>query len=265
MINPETKRIAVIGAGVAGIVAAYLLSREHDVTLYEKSDYIGGHTHTVSIPDGLGGKIPVDTGFIVLNDRTYPLFNRFLSLLHVRIEKTDMSFSYTDLGAGIQYASQSFRSIFAQRKNLFSPSFWRLLAGILRFNQVTREKLRDGALADVTLGDHLEREGFSAEVAKDNNPVTLTYDMTRLQKLATGDRVCVTLNPWKHVSHTLQIREMLYDHPMYSFEALQSQKELPSLNAKQNTYYCGSYFGHGFHEDAVRSAVEVGKLFGIEL
>ena len=104
-----------------------------------------------------------------------------------------------------------------------------------------------------------------ARGAKDNDPVTLTYDMTRLQKLATGDRVCVTLNPWKHVSHTLQIREMLYDHPMYSFEALQSQKELPSLNAKQNTYYCGSYFGHGFHEDAVRSAVEVGKLFGIEL
>ena len=79
------------------------------------------------------------------------------------------------------------------------------------------------------------------------------------------DRICVTLNPWKQISQASTIREFNYDHPMYNFDALHSQQALPSLNGRNNTYFCGSYFGYGFHEDAVRSAVEIGKLFAIEL
>lgn len=108
----------------------------------------------------------MDTGFIVLNDRTYPLFNRFLSQLGVTIRKTDMSFSYMDGNSNLQYASTNFRSIFAQRANMFSPSFWRLLYGILRFNRVTRERLHEGALKSLTIDEHLRRESISDLVTR---------------------------------------------------------------------------------------------------
>jgi hypothetical protein len=159
-MHEQPLRIAVAGAGVAGIVAAYLLSRRHYVTLYESNDYIGGHTNTVAVPDGKGGSVPVDTGFIVFNDRTYPLFSRFLEQLEVRADKTDMSFSYADERSSLQYASQDLGSIFAQRKNLFRPSFLRFLAGLLRFNRITRLRLHEGALSGITLDSDLEREGF---------------------------------------------------------------------------------------------------------
>ncbi len=120
-MNDQRLRIAVVGAGVAGIVAAYLLSRRHDVTLYERNDYIGGHTNTIAVPDGKGGSMPVDTGFIVFNDRTYPLFTRFLDQLDVKAGKTDMSFSYSERRGSLEYASRDLDSLFAQRKNLLRP------------------------------------------------------------------------------------------------------------------------------------------------
>lgn len=120
-----------------------------------KKSYVGGHTNTVVIPGGPDRGLPVDTGFIVLNDRTYPLFNQFLSKLQVLVSRTDMSFSYTDLTRGLQYASMDLNSAFAQRKNLFNPSFWWFLRGILIFNRVTRERLHEGAFSGITLGRHL--------------------------------------------------------------------------------------------------------------
>ncbi|MBN2688907.1 MAG: NADP transhydrogenase subunit alpha, partial [Deltaproteobacteria bacterium] len=98
-----------------------------------------------------------------------------------------------------------------------------------------------------------------------DSPVTLTYDMTRLQRLMTKERYCVTLNPDRSIPETAVIRQLDYNHPVYTFDSLSSQNELGSLNGQRNTYFCGSYFGYGFHEDAVRSAVEVGRLFGIDL
>jgi predicted NAD/FAD-binding protein len=93
-------RIAVIGAGISGITAAYLLQRKHQVILFEKNDYIGGHTNTITIPEGPDAGTPVDTGFIVLNYRTYPNFIQFLDQLSVATERTDMSFSYYDSNPG---------------------------------------------------------------------------------------------------------------------------------------------------------------------
>jgi len=97
------------------------------------------------------------------------------------------------------------------------------------------------------------------------SPITLSYHMNRLQKLKTERDYCVTLNPAQPVDPSSVIREMEYDHPMYTFDALATQKELSVLNGTKNTYYCGSYFGYGFHEDAVRSAVAVSRTFGINL
>jgi predicted NAD/FAD-binding protein len=424
MVTESGLKIAVIGAGVAGITASYLLQHRHDVTLYEKNDYIGGHTHTIIIEDGPDAGAPIDTGFIVLNDRTYPLLTALFSQLKVSITETDMSFSYYCRESSLQYASRNFNTIFAQRLNLIRPSFWRMLLGILQLNSKTRQKLYQGRLADVTLGEYLKRERFSQRLIEDylvpmaaaiwstpdvkmmdfpaesffrffdnhgllnvtdqpqwyfvsggshtyvrafldrfnghvlanhrvtkvrrtdsgpvvtlhdgreeqfdcvilathaneaytmladptqeeilllspwkytNNytvlhtdisllppnrrawaswnylrerevkagsPVMITYHMNRLQNLKTERDYCVTLNPVRPIPREHIIREMKYTHPMYTFDALETQKNLPNLNGQKNTYFCGSYFGYGFHEDAVRSAVQVTKKFGIEL
>ena len=97
-------RIGVIGGGVAGIVAAYMLQQKHDITLLEANDYLGGHTHTIVIEEGPDAGIPVDTGFIVMNDRTYPLFGTFLDRLGVSLRPTTMSFSYHDQTSGLAYS-----------------------------------------------------------------------------------------------------------------------------------------------------------------
>lgn len=417
-------KIAVIGGGVAGVTASYLLQRRHSVTLYEKNDYVGGHTHTIVIEDGSDAGTPVDTGFIVLNDRTYPLFSRFLSQLKVPLRKTQMSFSYNCLQTGLQYASSNFNTIFAQRLNLLRPSFWHMLLGITRLNSKTRQKLQKGELEGLSLGDYLERERFSQKLIEaylipmaaaiwstpdvkmmdfpaeaffrffenhglltltdqpqwyvvaggshayvkvflDNftgqaltnhgvtsvrrtdsgpivrfddgreepydrvviaahaneayrmladpspdetrllspwqyannhtvlhtdisllpfnrrawaswnymrereiesgSPVTVTYHMNRLQNLKTENNYCVTLNPVKPIPGKYIIREIEYTHPMFTFDALKTQQDLPVLNGQNNTCFCGSYFGYGFHEDAVRSAVKVAEKFGIDL
>jgi len=424
MVTESGLKIAVIGAGIAGITASYLLQHQHDVTLYEKNDYIGGHTHTIIIDGGPDEGTPVDTGFIVLNDRTYPLLTALFSQLKVSITETDMSFSYYCRESGLQYSSRNLNTIFAQRLNLIRPSFWRMLVGILQLNSKTRQKLYQGRLADVTLGEYLKRERFSQRLIEDylvpmaaaiwstpdvkmmdfpaesffrffdnhgllnvtdqpqwyfvsggghtyvrafldrfkghvlanhrvtkvrrtdsgpvvtlhdgreeqfdcvilathaneaytmladptqeeilllspwkytNNytvlhtdisllppnrrawaswnylrerevkagsPVMITYHMNRLQNLKTERDYCVTLNPVRPIPRENIIREIEYTHPMYTFDALETQKNLPNLNGQKNTYFCGSYFGYGFHEDAVRSAVQVTKKFGIEL
>jgi predicted NAD/FAD-binding protein len=89
--------------------------------------------------------------------------------------------------------------------------------------------------------------------------------MNHLQRLVARDHYCVTLNPWKPVPTGEVIDEMVYTHPMYTFESMATQKELPTLNGKRNTFFCGAYFGFGFHEDGTRSAVEMARHFGIEL
>ena len=417
-------KIAVVGGGVAGITAAHLLQRDHAVTLFEQNDYIGGHTHTILIPAGPDAGTPVDTGFIVLNDRTYPLFNRLLAQLEVGIQPSDMSFSYFSEDSGFQYASRDVNSLFAQRRNFFDPGFLRLLMEIVRFNRLARRELRQNRLEALTLGAFLERFGFSPrfrdqyiipmaaaiwsspdeEVAAfpmatfarffnnhglltvrdqpqwyvvrggshayvkafkarfagilrpdspvagirrsekavtvklaDGNqsrydhvviaahadeayrmledptadeqrllgpwrystnrvilhtdrrlmpsnpkawaswnytreagappraPVILTYHMNRLQGLPTRNDYFVTLNPGRTIDEHLVIENLTYTHPMFTFESLATQPQLPRLINRNRTSFCGSYFGYGFHEDAVRAAAQVAEAFGVAL
>ena len=121
--------VAVIGGGVAGIVAAHLLQKTHQVTLFEQGDYLGGHTHTITIPDGPDAGTPVDTGFIVFNEATYPHFIGFLAELGVPSRLTEMSFGFHCLETGFVYAGNNLNGVFAQRVNLLKPQFYRFLLG----------------------------------------------------------------------------------------------------------------------------------------
>ena len=414
--------IAVVGGGIAGITAAYQLQKAHHVSLFEANDYVGGHTNTRVIPDGPDAGTPVDTGFIVLNDRTYPILNRFFDKLNVRIQKSDMSFSYFSERTGFQYASQNFNSLFAQRGNLLDPGYWWVLGEILSFNRKVQRGLRRGTLGALTLGEFLRRFNFSerfkrqyvfpmvaaiwsapdaqvdqfpmltfarffsnhgllnvtnqpqwyyvaggsqtyvraflkqfdgdvhtqtplesiarrpegvvlqttggethrfdrviiathadqalklladpsalekrllgpwrysvnetflhtdtrwmpanrrawaswnffrAEGVGAQAPVTLTYHMNRLQQLHTDRQYLVTLNPFKPIAEDKIVARMTYTHPTFTFESLGTQRDLPRLNGKRNTAFCGSYFRYGFHEDAARSGVLAAAALGV--
>jgi predicted NAD/FAD-binding protein len=130
-------RLAVIGGGVSGLVAALLLGRRHEVTIYESEAYAGGHTRTVPV-DTAEGALAVDTGFIVFNDRTYPSFTRLLERLGVASRSTEMSFSVRCDRSGLEYSGTSLDGLFADRRQLISPGFLGMVRDILRFN-------RDGA------------------------------------------------------------------------------------------------------------------------
>jgi predicted NAD/FAD-binding protein len=415
-------RIAIVGAGVAGITAAYLIQRNHQVSLYEKNDYVGGHTHTITIPQGPDAGTPVDTGFIVLNDRTYPVLNGFFRELGVAVRESDMSLGYFHEKSGFQYASSNINSLFAQRRNILSPGYWSMLAEVLLFNRLVLHRLKKGMLDGLTLGQFLRRYWFSdrfkeqylfpmvaaiwsapdvaverfpmltfahffdnhglltihrhpqwyyvaggshtyvkafldqfqgevftrsdivsiqrskggvtikdadgstrtfdrvviathadeayrllADPSDDErrllgawrystnhtylhtdlawmpsnrnawaswniirgnrsdsgSPVTLTYHMNRLQGLKTRNHYLVTLNPFKPIAEEMIIAQMAYTHPVFTFDSLGTQPELPRLNGERNTFFCGSYFGYGFHEDAARSGVQVASAMGV--
>ncbi len=160
-------RIAVIGTGIAGLTSAWLLQRQHHVTVFEKNDYVGGHTATKIIP--LQGKnYAIDTGFIVFNDRTYPYFRAMMRELGVAWRDTEMSFSVRDPDSGIEYNGNNLNTLFAQRKNLLSRKFWRLIKGILKFNKAAKAAyLEHGdALDNKTLGEFIAEQKLAAEVSE---------------------------------------------------------------------------------------------------
>src|SRR5215218_10273924 len=133
-------QIAIVGAGVSGLVAAHVLHQTHDVTLFEANDYVGGHTHTVRV-ETEGGAWDVDTGFIVHNDRNYPNFQRLLGQLGVATQRSDMSFGVSDPAGAFEYSSASPNGLYAQRRHLVTPSFQRMVADLVRFNRVARALL----------------------------------------------------------------------------------------------------------------------------
>lgn len=415
--------VAVVGGGVAGIVAAHLLSRRHDVTLYERNGYVGGHTNTIVIPSGPDAGTPVDTGFIVLNDKTYPTFHRFLRDLGVPWRWSDMSFGYHCEESGLQYAGTDLRGLFAQPTNMLRPSYLGMLLDIRRFCLEARRDLAHGGAGGRTLGRYVEDGGYGAAFSRDylmpmgaaiwsaspeemlefpaetflrffsnhgllsledrprwqtvvggshayvkaflkgfkgrvhtesavvgvrreeggarlrlaggrearhdrlvlaahadeslrllEDPsarekellgawrylknrtvlhtdasvlppnrrawaswnyvreagagagaVSVTYHMNRLQGLATAAQYCVTLNRRKPIGKNCIIKAIEYEHPAYTVSAVAAQGGLPSLQGQRGTFFCGSYFGYGFHEDAVKSGVAVAGAFGIEL
>jgi predicted NAD/FAD-binding protein len=415
------QQVAVVGSGVAGLTAAHLLSASHDVTLIEAGPRAGGHTNTVTIPDGPDAGLPVDTGFIVMNERNYPLFTALLRELRVETQASDMTFGYHDERTGLQYAGTGLAGLFARRRQLVDPSFLGLLGDIGRFNAATRGALHAGQLAGVTLAEHvaslrlgarlheaylypmaaaiwsaplagvgafpaesfarffdnhglltlrdapqwrtvaggsqsyvrallarfpgtlrlatpvasIQRRADGVTVAMrsgellrcdhvvlathadqalallarptpdecrllgswryainrtvlhcdpsvlpprraawaswnyareagagDDAPVSVTYHMNRLQRLKATREWCVTLNRRAPIDERRVVATFDYAHPQYDFPALASQAALPSLQGVQRTWYCGSYFGFGFHEDAVRSAHDAVRAFG---
>ena len=418
-MNSEPVKIAVIGSGVAGLTATHILQRKHHVTLFEKDDRLGGHTNTVAVPEGPDAGIPVDTGFIVMNHRNYPLLTRLFEQLGVELRDSDMSFGYYDVPSGLQYSGSGLNGLFAQRINLLRPSFHRMVRDVLRFFKIAQQTIDENSLVDETLGEYLQRHAFSSEfidhhlipmgsaiwstpcdsmlqfpalsflqffrnhglltvndrpqwrtvlggsstyIARmrqqwsqvtvrlnagiagierrssgaelrfrdggtelfdhvvlavhadqvlpmlqdadqteqellgcwrytnsrtvlhtdksvmpplkrvwsswnfcrlEGSRTSLTYDMSRLQGLKTANTLFVSLNPVREPAGI--IREFSYDHPMFTREALLQRPKLASLNGRRNTWFAGSYFGNGFHEDAVRSAVAVAKNFGMEL
>ncbi|MFM9996656.1 MAG: NAD(P)/FAD-dependent oxidoreductase [Phycisphaerales bacterium] len=417
-------RIAVVGGGVAGITAAYLLARRHRVTLFERNAYVGGHTNTITVEDGSGGAVPVDTGFIVCNPRTYPLFYRLLREWGVSLRDSDMSFGYSCERTGLAYVGPTFRDFAGRLANLLKPAFVRMLLEQRRFNRRASLDLARGGANGVTLGAYLDRVGasryfrdnyllplaaavwsspdvgmlefpagtflrffknhgmldlhdrptwqtvvggsqayvrafrarFAGEVVVNapvravrreagrvivrceghaaatfdrvvmaahadeslamldppsdaersllsawryhrnrtvlhtdaavmppdrklwaswnyrrradgapDAPVPITYYMNRLQGLACRRDYLVTLNAGRAIDPAKVIYEVEYTHPAYTFGAIEAQRPLRDLNGSQGTYFCGSYLGHGFHEDAVASAVEVAGALGVIL
>lgn len=415
----ETLKIAVIGSGAAGLTAAHILQRRHRVSLFEKEGRPGGHVNTVIIPEGADAGTPVDTGFIVMNHRNYPLLTRLFEQLAVELRDSDMSFGYHDVPSGLQYCGSGLDGLFAQRANLFRPSFHRMVRDTLRFFRTARADLNDSRLSQESLADYLQRNAFGPEfinhhlipmgsaiwstpceqmmefparsflqffqnhglltvsdrpqwrtvvggscdyvrrmqqtwtrvdlrlnadikgikrnaagveiihgdgsvenfdqvviaahadqalqLLQDPSPeersllgcwqytrsrtllhtdesvmppirkvwsswnfqrlegarTSLTYHMNRLQGLETRQQYFVSLNLPQEPRGV--IREFSYTHPMYTRDALASLPKLKELNGTNRTWFAGSYHGNGFHEDAVRSAVEVAKGFGMEL
>lgn len=406
------RRVAVIGTGIAGMVAAYRLSDRHDLTVFEAGNYVGGHTHTHRIE--LSGEVQhVDTGFIVFNETNYPRFVELLDELGVKSQPTSMSFSVRCDRTGLEYNGSSLNQLFAQRRNLLRPGFWRMIREVLRFGReapglleeasvgptvheyVTthrysarfvehylvplgtalwscpaetfrgfpmkfvvrflanhhmlrlggrpvwrvirggssryvekltaryRDRIRlntpvtsvrrfgDGVLikargmADqwfdhVVIACHADQalrllndptptersllEAFpyqpneavlhtdtsllprrrrawaswNAHVpVDDRDAVSVTYNMNLLQSLRSQHTFCVTLNDPGRIDPSRVLRRIRYHHPVYTLRQSHAQARHGELLNQNLTSYCGAYWGYGFHEDAVRSALAV--------
>lgn len=161
--------LAIIGTGISGLGCAHFLHREFDVTLFESERRIGGHSHTVSVPepdprrDSCKRWVPIDTGFMVFNYETYPQLTRLFSRLGVPVQKSDMSFSVRHADTGLEFCGSSLNHLFCQRRNLLRPSFLRMLTQVDRFNREARAALEDPAIESLTLGDYVRARGYGAD------------------------------------------------------------------------------------------------------
>ena len=412
--------IAIIGTGISGNVAAYHLSEHHQVTVFEKNDYIGGHTHTHDVE--INGKtISIDSGFIVFNDRTYPKFNALLNELGVAAQKTEMSFSVKCDVSGLEYKGSGLNAMFAQRRNILNPRFYKLIFDIIRFNKIAKRFIQQPT--EESLNEFLMRYGFSdyfsqhyllpmgaaiwstdpvlmrgfparfflrffenhglldlknrpqwyvvpggskqyiaplverfkesiklnAEISSvrradngvylqvkgqeeqffdavfiaahsdqalamlsdatdleqsvlgaieyqenqailhtdesllpkrrnawsawnyhlgnsnsarlkgveksEHDPVALSYNMNILQSLDVQKTFCVTLNNGSAIDPSKVIKRLNYHHPIFTPDSVAAQARQSEINGQSNTYFCGAYWGNGFHEDGVLSAL----------
>src|SRR5687768_15500705 len=158
--DDDRPRVAVIGGGISGLTAAYLLQRTHHVTLFEADGRVGGHAHTHDVPVG-ASTVPVDSGFIVLNDRTYPLLRRLFDELGVRTRPTEMSMNISCAGCGLSYTGgRRAGGIFAQRRRAADPRFWRLLLQVRSFQQQAVAFLDEHPDSRLTYGEFLAERGF---------------------------------------------------------------------------------------------------------
>ncbi|UCH22050.1 MAG: FAD-dependent oxidoreductase [Deltaproteobacteria bacterium] len=410
-------RIAVIGSGISGMVAAHLLSEDHEVVVHEANDYIGGHTHTVDVHLN-GDRYAIDTGFIVFNEQTYPNFIKLMNRLGVGWQLSNMSFSVQCDKTGLEFSPSTLNSLFIQRRNLLRPSFYRMVWDVFRFKRDSEELLKTDDYK-LTLDAYLTQKGYSrrfvehfimpmggaiwsADPVKFNefparyfaqffknhgflniknqpqwltikggskqyvHPITrpyrdkirlncpitsvrryadhvevtpktgdtdrydqvviathsdqalailpdasdaernilgvipyqenqavlhsdesvlpskqaawaswnyhipnkelgrvaVTYDMNILQSLEAPVEFCVSLNLPEAVDASKVYQKMVYHHPVYNPESLTARLHHSEINGVNRTYFCGAYWGYGFHEDGVNSALEVCKHFG---
>ncbi len=162
-MSEQILRIAIVGAGISGLSAAYYLGRHHQLSIYEAAPSIGGHTATIDVTVG-GRRHAVDTGFIVYNDWTYPRFIELIDSLGVASRPTEMSFSVRCDDSGIEYGGNNLNTLFAQRRNLLRPSFHGMLADILRFNRELVRDLEQGVLSPATtLDEYLQANRYGEE------------------------------------------------------------------------------------------------------
>ena len=421
-----TKKIAVIGTGIAGMASAWLLSKRYQILLIDKNDYIGGHTNTVSvINEKTGLDTHVDTGFIVYNEPNYPNLVGLFETLGVTTRATDMTFSASILNSGLEYAGNNLDTLFAQRRNIFSPNFLKLVYDILKFNRHAKRLINNNqADPNLTLGEFLsdyrigkvmqdnyllpmaaaiwscspqqmqsfpaksfsqffDNHGllnvndrpqwrtviggsqryvdkilasFSGEIivnngvskidrnpdavsitltdgqqhkvdevviathadealalltnateqeqdllssfryqendaylhtdsnlmpkhpkvwscwnylaqnsGEDTSSVSVSYWMNALQGLDLSQDYFVSLNPIQDIDPGKVIKRIQYMHPIFDNNAIVSQKKLHQLQGKNRTWFAGSYFGYGFHEDALSSAVSIAKHFNVPI
>ena len=413
------KNIAIIGSGISGLTSAYLLSKKHNVTVFEKNDYIGGHTATVDIEkDGI--PYAIDTGFIVFNDKTYPNYLALLDEIGIGKKATEMSFSVHNCHTGLEYNGHNLNTLFAQRRNLLNPKFWLLVKEILRFNKLCKGIYEaDVYQPGLTLGEFLTVHKFSdffaehyilpmgaaiwsssleqmeefefrffvqffhhhgllniadrpqwyvipngsrsylaplCEPFKNNiylnanilgitrndnkvqihfdnpddkqtfdeviiachsdqalsllsdatedeeallsdmpysensvilhtdvsllpdretawaswnyqlsqdrsKPASVTYNMNILQGFYSDHTFCVTLNQKQDIDPDKILKEYNYHHPIFSSASIRAQQQRDLICGKQHTHFAGAYWHSGFHEDGVRSAVEVAQRF----
>lgn len=415
-------KIAVVGGGISGMISWYLLQRQHEVTLFEAGSYLGGHTATVDV-NVEGKEYAIDTGFIVFNNWTYPLFTKFLDELKVESQPTQMSFSVKKTDTGLEYNGHTLATLFAQRRNLFRPSFWRMLLDIVKFNKLGKELLEqnhpdldlliDEFLAKHNLGLELRNDyllpmgaaiwssgladmpsfplrfflqffknhgllnvadrpqwsvikGGSREYVrallntlnpaqvKLNSPVksvtrnaegvtleftdgrsehfdqvvfachsdqalallkdpteaerqvlggiayqkndvilhtdqrilpkrkaawaawnyhltnaasshaTLSYNMNILQGIEAPVTFVVTLNHSHAIDQSKILKRFQYDHPVFNHCTIAAQQRRSEINGINSSWFCGAYWYNGFHEDGVRSAVDIARAMGVE-
>ena len=153
------KKIAVIGSGISGISAAYILSSKYKIHLFEKNDYFGGHTRTLTIPED--NNIAIDTGFIVFNDKNYPDLIKFFNHLEILTSNSDMSFAVSDSFAKVEYGGRSLKSFFAQPKNIVNFNFLKMIYEIYRFYKLCKTVKHDNLTDQVTISDFLDENNFS--------------------------------------------------------------------------------------------------------
>lgn len=153
-------KIAIIGSGISGLTSAWYLRHQHNITLFEANDYVGGHTATVDV-EVSSGQYAIDTGFIVFNDRTYPNFEQLLAELDIQGQASEMSFSVHNENNGLEYNGNNLSSLFAQKKNLFNPQFFHFLYEITKFNRLAKKTANEDIEQQQTLGEFLQQHQLS--------------------------------------------------------------------------------------------------------
>ena len=410
-------KIAVVGAGISGLSAAYYLSKKHKVDLFEKENQFGGHANTIKVDYDYNKEIAVDIGFMVFNKNTYPNLINFFSENKIEIEKSDMSFSVSVNGSDIEYCGKGLGGIFSNKKNLLNLKFIKMFFEIISFYK-NCEKIETGKVKSITLGEHLKeikisdyfinyhiipmvsaiwsmppfeatqmplsfflnffknhglfkikdrpqwftvanrsktyvdkiinqisgehfknyninkvvRSDFGAKIfyGEENeffdydkvviathadealkiidNPTSdeelilknfkyrgntavihfdesimpknkkawcswnssmsadniertsITYWLNQLQNLKIDKNIFLTINPFREISADKIYKKVRFTHPYFDTDALLNQKNLQKIQNKKNILFCGSYFGYGFHEDGIKSSIEMLKM-----